>query len=302
MRGIIIGIIAISIIGGSIFLTRPYWDRDRIAFLWENQEEEKISEDINVLALGRVAEGQGGRWHAAPGLVDAIVIINYKPKTGTVNLVSLPRDLYAEIDGEELKINRIYQKNKIDEFMVKVQQITGIPVDKYIVIDLEIIEKAVDELGGIDVILEENIVDSVSGFKLSAGEQHINGEDTVWIIRNRYSKDGDFFREKNQHIVIGAVFSRFDSLSVIGKTKFLFSMVPSIRESETNFSVGEIIPKFDEVAGVRFNSVVLGFDTGLLKSSYIPVNSSSSAYVLIPVEGLDKYEAIRAYIEEKLVE
>lgn len=301
MRSIAIGILILSILGGAVYLSQPYWDKDRVAFLWQDEPEQIVKEDINILVLGRVAEGQGGRWHAAPGLVDAIVILNYKPDEKIVNLVSLPRDLYAEVGGEEFKINRIYQRGKINEFLEKATQITGIPVDKYLVVDVAIIEKAVDELGGIDVVLQEDVVDGVSGFRLLKGEQHITGVDTVWIIRNRYSKDGDFFRERNQHIIIEGIFAKFNKLNTVQKTKFLFNIVPFIRDAETNFSIGEVIPEFNKVGDLRFNSVVLGFDTGLLKSSYIPVNASSSAYVLIPTEGMDEYGDIQEFITSELL-
>jgi len=283
---------------------------------FKNRGEKEKQEDISLLILGRVAEGQGGRWHAAPNLVDAIVIVQYSPEKRSVSLVSLPRDLYGEFGGNSFKINEIYSRKKIDEFMEKLPEITGIEVENYLIVDVEIIKAAVDNLGGIDIELADTITDPVSGFKLVAGEHHLNGEDAVWVMRNRSAPGGDFFREKNQHSVIESIFDAFGKLSPVDKTKFLLSMVSYAESAETNFSIGELAPQFGNVKELTFNSVTLDFSTGLLRSSYVPVGTktvtttidgvatttatSLQAYVLIPKDGINDYGAIRSFIEEKL--
>jgi len=282
-------------------------------FLRDKTTEEP-GEEVSILILGRVAEGQGGQWHAAPNLTDAIVIAQYLPEKGVVNLVSLPRDLYGEFGGTKFKINEIYSRKKIDEFMQKLPEIIGIEVKNYVIVDVEVIEAAVDNLGGIEIETTETIRDPVSGFVLEPGVHALNGEDAIWVMRNRYAPGGDFFREKNQHSVIAAIFDAFSNLSPAGKTKFLLRMVPYFDDTERNFNVGELVPQFGEVGKLSFKSVTLDFSTGLLASTYIPVGTktvsttidgvatttatSLQAYVLIPKEGIDKYENIRAFIEE----
>lgn len=303
-------------IAGAIAILASTADRERLSYFWDNPEREQ-EEDITILILGRVAEGQGGQWHAAPGLADAIVIANYRPKSDVVNLVSLPRDLYGEFGGQSFKINEIYRRKKIEDFMHKLPEISGIEVKNFLVVDVRLIETAVDNLGGIDVNIDSAVTDPVSGYRLEEGNHHLNGEDAIWLMRNRYSAGGDFFREKNQHVVIASVFDKFNTLSSTEKTKFLLGMVPFLKSAETNFSVGEIAPKIGKVDEVTFNSVTLDFTTGLLESSYIPVgksltttttdNSTSTtatgtrAYVLIPKEGTNNYTKIREFIQSKLL-
>ena len=216
-------------------------------------------------------------------------------------MISLPRDLYGSFgdDGDSFKVNEIYLRKDIDEFLKKLPDITGINTDSYIVVDIGMLQKAVDLLGGIDVNLSSTVTDSVSGYKLEKGAHHLNGEDTVWLIRNRYNPEGDFFREKNQHIVIKAIFDEFNKLSPIGKTKFFFRMLPEAKHAEANFSIGELIPKFGDIGNINFNSIVLDFSTGLLKSSRIPVMVSGTTtyeYVLMPKIGKDKYSDIRKFV------
>ena len=295
--------------------------------------------DITFLVLGRIAEGQGGQWHNAPGLTDAIVIVKYNHETKVVNLISLPRDLYGEFGDEEFKINEMYRREKIEDFMGKLPEITGINVENFLVVDADIIIAVVDKLGGVNIDIEEPITDPVSGFRLEKGIHNLNGEDTIWLMRNRYAPGGDFFREKNQHTVIASIFRSFNALTSVEKSKFLLLMVPHAENAERNFSLGEIAPRFGEVGELTFNSVTLDFSTGLLISSYVPVGTRFAdiptstlqvtstiptpltsptttasltiptpptipttirAYVLLPREGINNYTEIREFIESRL--
>lgn len=293
------------------------------------QKSEDKNEGISVLILGRVAEGQGGRWHVAPKLTDAIIVAEYVPQRGIVNLVSLPRDLYGEFGGSEFKINEVYSRQKIGDLLNKLPDITGLEVENYIVLDVGVIEAAIDNLGGIDVTLEDPVTDPVSGYKLEPGMHHISGEDAVWIMRNRYAPGGDFFREKNQHLIIESIFRTFSVLPPVEKTKFLLNMVPYAETAESNFSFSEVVTKIGAIDQILFNSITLDFSTGLLRSSYIPVGgpvvtgsqptttptsttstapstatstsaTSLQAYILIPSEGINNYSSIRAFIIERL--
>lgn len=333
-------IIFLMAIAGTIAFFASTADKERISYFWDNLGQEK-EEDITILVLGRVAEGQGGRWHAAPGLVDAIVIVNYRPNSDVINLVSLPRDLYGEFGGQNFKINEIYRRKKIEDFMHKLPEISGIEVENFLVVDVRLIETAVDSLGGIDVDIDSAVTDPVSGYRLDVGVHHLSGEDAMWLMRNRYSPEGDFFREKNQHVVIASIFDKFNILSSSEKTKFLLGMVPFLKSAETNFSIGEIVPKIGRIDKVTFNSVTLDFSTGLLVSSYVPVGKQPSAsipqdalvqavedstgtlqdafpqqssvqtvqatttgiraYVLIPKEGANNYTKIREFIQNRLL-
>lgn len=322
---LLVGAVAGALVAGSIL------SRERRAYFTQGAVIPREEESLSILVLGRVAEGQGGRWHQAPNLVDAIVLFYYRPETGVVNLISLPRDLYGDFGDGYYKLNDVYQRGAIESFLAKLPEITGIRAEKYLVVDAGMIKRGIDALGGIDIVLDEPVRDPVSGFRLEPGAHHLNGDDTVWLLRNRTAPEGDFFRERNQQAVIKAIAERYRSLSVAQKTSFLLKMVPELARAEANFSVGEIIPKLGSMR-FSFNGIVLGFDTGLLTSTYtsalwsVPPQSSlaqepvfaagasstatsagasrsalsQGAYILIPAEGLNNYEAIRAFITERI--
>ncbi len=256
--------------------------------------------DLAVLVLGEVASGEGGRWHQAPQLADTIVLVYYQSDTQTVNLISLPRDLYGEFGGEWFKLNEVDRRNKIDGLLDKLPEMTTVKTDKFIIVDLTLVKEVVDDLGGIDIVLDSPVTDPVSGFQMKAGLNHLSGDDAVWLIRNRYAPQGDFFREKNQHLVVQAIFSRLSQLNTAEKTKFFLRILPETRKMKANFSVSDILPQLRETGTVKFNSIVLDFGTGLLASTYIDLGEAGAAYVLVPQEGVNKYEAIRQYISSRI--
>ncbi|MBI2010849.1 MAG: LCP family protein [Candidatus Colwellbacteria bacterium] len=292
------GIILISLaLIGLIILSALVFSRERIySFLGDGN---KKSEDLAILVLGEVAPGEGGRWHEASGLADAILLVYFRAESKTVNLISLPRDLFVTFGGEQFKLNEVSRRDKINDLLVKLPEMTGIKTDKYIEIDLEMIKKAVDELGGIDVLLPAGVFDPVSGYYLAKGPHHLNGDDTVWLIRNRTAPEGDFFRERNQHLVIEAIFKRFNELDTQGRTALFFKLLPEIGKAKANFSIGELVPEAREINNIKFNSIVLGFETKLLQSTSIPWGSGAF-YALVPSAGIDNYTEIKNFIQSQI--
>lgn len=255
-----------------------------------------IGQDLEVLVLGQVAPGEGGQWHNAPELADSIVLVYYNASSKTVNLISLPRDLYGNFGGETFKLNEVVKRKKIDALLARMPEITGIKTEKYVVVDLGIVEKVVNELGGVDVALESPVTDSVSGYTLEKGRNHLNGNQAVFLIRNRFAPEGDFFRERHQHLLVKAIFDKLSELNTADRTKFFFKILPEVAKSQSNFSVGELIPQLGNINVEKFNSITLDFSTGILVSSQDPIG----AYVLIPREGIDDYKGVRQFIESKI--
>ncbi len=294
--------IGLMLLAGIAFAARSFWGRERVSVV--NKEEgdfENQEEDLSILILGQVGPGQGGRWHAAPNLTDAIVLLHYRQANNTANLISLPRDLYGKFGEEYFRLNRLHEEGKTDALLEGVSAITGIEVDKYLVIDLGIVSEAIDSLGGIDIDLPSAVVDSVSGFTLKAGSQRLSGEDAIWLIRNRFAPEGDFFREKNQHLVIESAFNKFHSLSPWRKTSVIFGLLPELNKSKSNFSMGDVFYKLGRVDDIKFNSIVLDFSTKLLMSSMIQTVNGDEAYVLIPSEGIDKYGKIQEFVSKEIL-
>jgi LCP family protein required for cell wall assembly len=297
MRNFIIIFAIFFVVASLVFFLSPDLNRERIALKVDRgSNPELFRNDVAVLVLGQVGEGQGGRWHFAPDLTDAMVLAYYRVDNETLNLISLPRDLYGEFGGECFKLNEVYRRDKIEDLLIKLSDIAGIETNQYLVIDLGIIEKAVDELGGISVELTSAVTDSITGYQLDAGEHHLDGKDTVWLIRNRYAPEGDFFREKNQHVVIQSIFKKFSALNAEKRINFFLKLLPERDRIKANFNLGGLVTQFKNIDSIKFNSIILDFSTGLLESSRLDPTSTSSAYIRVPRAGMDNYEEVREYI------
>lgn len=308
LYGLAFAIVAVGIYG--IFFALP-----SRTVTWANTEQNKsvgiadffkdlfIKSDITLVVFGKPGEGYGGG-----GLSDAILVARFDPDTNTVYLISLPRDLWVSIDNEQFKINEVFMRNKVPGVMKEIEDITGLTANGYVVVDLNMLRDAVDWLGGVDVTLKEPATDWVSGFTLSAGEHHLNGEDAVWLVRNRYNQQGDFFRESNQHLVVEDMLEKFRQLNQEQKNSFLKTFVLKgdfLKNAQIDFS--KLTPYLfgADMANIGFKSIVLDFTTKLFRTTILPIQGvGTTTYIstLIPTAGFEQYKDIRAYIDQKMHE
>jgi LCP family protein required for cell wall assembly len=266
--------------------------------IFSNNDDNPMSEDrISFLLLGETGRAIG--WSNAPDLTDSIILVDYRPRIGVVNLVSLPRDLWVNFGGESFKLNEALRRGKLNDFMEALPQMTGLKTDKYIVVNVDILKKIVDELGGVDLTLKDKVVDGVSGYTIQAGDNHINGTQAVWLSRNRYAPEGDFFREKNQQEMVRAILKKFKGFGMMEKTSFLFKMTPELGKLNTNIDFKELLPNLRQFGSVRLNHIVVDFKTGVLQSSEVEYGSAM-AYILVPRLGAGQYEEMRTYVQSKI--
>ena len=302
LKKIATSLLVLAVLGGIVFVGRTFLiSSNQLSVEGDSNLIDIASgEEINVLIMGKVGQGQGGLWHSAPDLVDTIFLVNLNPELGKANLISLPRDLYGDFGDSRIRLNRILYDHKIGDFLELLPDLTGFEVQEYLVVDLDTVGAIVDNLGGIDVELKEDVIDPVGGSTLRAGKKRLDGEEALWLIRNRFAPEGDFFRERNQHLVVEAIFNKFDGLSTVGKTAFAFKMLPYISKSEANFDAGSLLADLKKLEDISFNSVVLDFSTKLLDTQIIEIGDTE-AYVLVPKEGINQYAKIRECIQEKAI-
>jgi len=121
---------------------------------------------INILLLGLRGEGDpdGGL------LTDSVMVISIKKSTGRVALISIPRDIYLTMPGEQTKekINFAYalgyEKRKgagggLLYSKIAVSQITGLNITYAISVDHTAFKEIVDILGGIDINLDKPFIE-----------------------------------------------------------------------------------------------------------------------------------------------
>lgn len=251
--------------------------------------------------------GRPGAGYKSGSLADAILIIHYDPAQKTAHMISIPRDLWITDGTEQFKLNEIIFRNKVGAGLAEFEKMTGLSMDGYLDVDLTTIQKGIDDLGGVDIVLDQTAIDWVSGFRMEAGNQHLNGEDAVWLIRNRYNAQGDFFREKNQQKIIDAALLKFKALTRDEKVAFVKKYLfdgKLLRGAHVD--IAQITPLIFDVnlSVVKLKSVVMDFSTKLFKNASVPIQTeagTSYIAVVLPVEGFQNYAAIQKYIQTQII-
>lgn len=156
---------------------------------------------IVILALGS---------DARPGeevdrrLADSIHLIAVNAKEGGATILGFPRDSYVPIPGVGTrKINDALFYGGPELVVQTVQDLTGIPIDYYMLTSFRGLKQMVDEIGGIEVDIPYAMSDPASGAFFEPGLQRLNGEQALALARNRKSTpNGDFSRSENQGLLL----------------------------------------------------------------------------------------------------
>ena len=138
---------------------------------------------------------------------DAIVLARVDPLAKKISMLSIPRDTMVEIEGYGTqKINAAYTFGGPSGAVKAVEDLCGVKVDHCIVVDFDGLAGIIDAIGGIDVMVDEMIDDPDAGDQIiEAGQQHLDGAQSLIFSRSRAYADGDYTRQSNQRKVISAM-------------------------------------------------------------------------------------------------
>lgn len=151
-----------------------------------NEETLKNLDQIQILLMG-VSTDNGGK------LTDTIIVATYNPKSQSASLLSIPRDTFVgkkpQTGTGSDKINALYQKSP-ERTLEKVNELTGLNIKYYMVIDNQALIKLVDVVGGIDFYVPIDMkYDDPSQdlhINLKEGQQILNGDKAEQLLRYRH--------------------------------------------------------------------------------------------------------------------
>jgi LCP family protein required for cell wall assembly len=131
---------------------------------------------------------------------DSIHLLAINPRSGQGTIVGFPRDAYVQFPkGGRGKINDALARGGPQYVAETVRQLTGLPVQYYVLTGFVGFQRMVDDAGGIDVLLERRMNDRNSGARFERGWQHFVGGEALAYARNRHDvPNGDFSRSENQ--------------------------------------------------------------------------------------------------------
>ena len=309
---VLFGVVAIAFVSYASFHLLP-----GRSVVWGDDPDTPFAGDFSFLQdafnqLGEVQEltvailGVAGEGYRSGTLADAIVVVHLDPVQEKIFLISVPRDLWISDAQEEFKLNELLSRNKVTTGLSVVESFTGLSLDGYAVVDLHTIEALVDDVGGVEVTLEEPARDWVSGYELSAGSHLLSGDDVVWLLRNRYNREGDFFREANQHRVVSALWDTLLHLSsdqLLDLAKAYVLGTDALSNIHIDLTMLTPLLLNEQVKNFSLESIVVGTSTQLVKlGSVSHPESGALVSVVLPTAGFGNYADIRAYVQKIISE
>ena len=155
----------------------------------------------NYLLLGIDDEGSG------KSRSDTMMVLSWNKSDGTMRIISLMRDIYAEIPGyQSYKLNTAYYLDGVQLTKDTITGMFGIPIHHYAIIDFDNFESIVDIAfpNGVEIDVKKEMSEKI-GVTLSKGKKQLNGKELLGYARFRADSEGDFGRVARQQEVLSAI-------------------------------------------------------------------------------------------------
>ncbi len=217
------------------------------------------------------------------GNSDTMIVFSYNKKKGTVKMVTFMRDALVPITGHDWnRLNSAYPYDGIGLTVNTINQLFGLDVQEFVIIDFNGTKDFIDHIGGVDVNLtaeEAAYYKEVTGREFTVGANHLGASDALMHMRNR--KIGyDFGRTSRQRDVLTAVLRQIMSKPItdiyeilnysfsLVKTNIpltsLTSLALSVSTQGSNLAIStQQVPYSDAYKNAWYNGLeILSFDIG----------------------------------------
>jgi len=168
----------------------------------EDFSGDTVKGDIeNYLLLGVDSRGE------EKSRTDTMMVLSWDKKTNDIKLVSLMRDIYADIPGyQSYKLNTAYYLGGVQLLKETISNMFSLPIHHYAIIDFKNFESLVDILApnGVEINVEKDMSEKI-GVSLKQGVHNLNGKELLGYARFRHDAEGDFGRVARQQKVIEAI-------------------------------------------------------------------------------------------------
>ena len=182
----------------------------------------------------------------AGALSDVIMLASINRKTGDVNLTSVYRDTYLQIDdeGKYHKLNEAYFKGGPKQAIAALNRNFDLDVDDYVTFNWKAVAEGLNVLGGVDLDISDKefayinafITETVQGTGLGSvqlehsGMNHLDGVQAVAYARLRLM-DTDFNRTARQRKVLELAMQKAKAASKKTLVATAMTVMPDIQTS-----------------------------------------------------------------------
>lgn len=254
---IFVAILIVLAILGALFAKRVH-DLDGnwlAALLGHDKNTLENLDKLYALAIGK-----------SQGMTDTMIICSYDPKTQEASMLSIPRDTFIGDSKYSAsvydKINSVYSNKGggaegAEAVLKEVNELTGLDIKNYVVIDTKALTELVDAIGGVEfnvpMDMKYNDKKQDLHIDLKEGWQTLNGDQVEQLVRFRHNSDGstysyeygmeDFGRMKTQRKVITAIAKQTIQLKNVKEIGKIVDIASRYVETNMNFgSLKDYIP------------------------------------------------------------
>jgi LCP family protein required for cell wall assembly len=220
----------------------------------ENRPDKKglsgPQEPLNVLVMGsddRDAEGNNidNQELGSADRSDTTILMHLSADRERAYGISIPRDSLVDRpeckteDGETIPgatdalWNEAFGLGGPACTIQQFEQVTGVFVDHYVVVDFAGFEGMVDAIDGVPVCIPEDIYDPAHGINIPAGTREIEGREALNYVRARYTLgDGsDIGRIKRQQAFVAAMVNKVMSAGTLARFDRLVGFLNAATDS-----------------------------------------------------------------------
>ncbi|MGC5565808.1 LCP family protein [Streptomyces sp. FR-108] len=236
---------------------------------------------LNILLLGsdsrnskeNVKLGGSRDQVGSKPLADVQMLVHVSADRKSASVVSIPRDTRVKIPecedpetGDTYPettniINMSLQRGGAGCTLATWQNLTGVYIDHWMMVDFGGVVKMADAVGGVEVCVEQNVWDRPlpgvpggSGLKLKAGSHKVKGKQALQWLRTRHAFESDLGRAKAQHMYMNSMIRTLKGQNAFTDSGRLMGLAEAATDSlEVSEEIGTVKKLYD--LGMKLKSV-----------------------------------------------
>jgi len=242
-------------------------------------------------------------------IADVVMLAHADPRKQSINILSIPRDLFYR--GR--RVNTVYQVFGVDRLMRELQEVTGLPIDDYIMVDMYAFIDVVDVVGGVTIELEEplrdpNFVVRNDGvwttLAYDAGPQQLSGIEALRVARSR-STSSDFERSLRQQQILEGVLDGIRTMSPNQLQQAARSIFRHLDSSLSPIAAVNYLLRYRDysferrdgldTSNVLYHTYSNLYFQGKAPDAEVDEDYDKGAWILLPIN--DDWNEVRTYVQ-----
>jgi LCP family protein required for cell wall assembly len=255
-RVIVSSLLALGLLTGlGVVLAYESWNGnlEHPKVIGKNRPKNK-TKALNILVMGTDTRDCAGcklDSETGGGLSDTTILFHLSADRTFAYGISIPRDTAVmrpacyRADGSEIaaattyaKWNEAYAVGGPGCTRQQLEQLTGVPVDRFVVVDFGQFKDMVNALDGVEICVPQDIDDTTGNIHLKAGTREVDGTEALAYARVRHGISGgiDPYRTRRQQALIGAMIDKALTAGILSRPDKVASFISAATTGlQTNF-------------------------------------------------------------------